>query len=113
VVLAVLLVAGVFANSASAGGGSRRVTRAQFGASWPLTVSSGTVGCTKPPFPGAVTFTTNNGTTYWLNGTAGDSASQHGWKDVHPIWAKVKHPLFPGERKDIGVLIDAGLKLCG
>jgi hypothetical protein len=32
---------------------------------------------------------------------------------VHPIWAKVKHPLFPGERKDIGVLIDAGLKLCG
>jgi hypothetical protein len=32
---------------------------------------------------------------------------------VKPIWAKPKHPEFAGERKNIGVLIDDGLKLCG
>jgi hypothetical protein len=50
---------------------------------------------------------------YWINGTAGDAASENGWRDVKPIWAKPKHPEFAGERKNIGVLIDDGLKLCG
>jgi len=61
---------------------------------------------------GAVTFTANDGTVYWVNGTAGNVASQNGWNDIRSIWAKPAHPLFAGERKDIGVLIDAGLKLC-
>ena len=94
------------------GGSSRHVTRTQYGAAWPLTVSSGILGCQQPPYPGAVTFTAPDGTVYWVNGTAGDSADKNGWQDIHPIWAKPKHPLFSGQRKDIGVLIDAGLKLC-
>ncbi len=78
-----------------------------------VTVAAGTLGCARPPYPGAVTFTARNGTVYWVNGTAGNLAAQRGWKNIRPIWAKVKYPLFPGQRKDIGVLIDAGLKLCG
>jgi hypothetical protein len=113
VVSAAAMAAAQVSTAATTGGGSRRITKAQFGTNWPLTVLSGTLGCTSPPFPGAVTFTTNSGTTYWVNGTAGDSASQHGWRNIRPIWARVRHPLFPGQRKDIGVLIDAGLRLCG
>jgi len=100
-------------QGSSGSGGSRRVTKADYGSSWPLTVSEGTLGCQKPPYPGAVTFTTNDETVYWINGTAGNAAPENGWKDVKPIWAKPKHPLFPSQRKDIGVLIDDGLNLCG
>ena len=107
------LLSGIFAQTArSSSMKARHVTRAQFGKAWPLTVGSGTLSCVSPPFPGAVTFTAPNGRTYWVNGTAGNIASQQGWRDIRPIWAKVKHPLFPGQRKDIGALIDAGLRLC-
>lgn len=102
------IVAGCGGTGSS--GHSQRVTSADYGASWPLTVSGGTLGCQNP---GAVTFTTDDGTTYWVNGTAGDVADQHGWQDIKPIWQKDPHPVIPGQRLDIGVLIDAGLKLCG
>jgi hypothetical protein len=65
--------------------------------------SSGTLGCTQPPFPGAVTFNVN-GTTYGLNGTAQDS----GFPAVNPIWKKAPG----GLRVDIGGMIDKGLSLC-
>ena len=89
-----------------------RVTKSDFGNAWPLTVTAGTLGCQNPPSPGAVTFTTDDGTVYWLNGTAGDIAAKQGWRDVRPIRAKARHGLFARRRKDIGVLIDAGLRLC-
>jgi hypothetical protein len=112
VVLLALAVFAVVQAAAASSVGSRVVTRKQFGTAWPLTISGGILSCTGTGF-GAVTFTAPNGTTFWVNGTAGDEAPSHGWRDIHPIWAKVKHPYFPGQRKDIGVLIDAGLKLCG
>ena len=89
-----------------------RVAESDFGKGWPLTVTAGTLDCHKPPYPGAVTFKTDDGTVYWLNGTAGDIAAKQGWRDIRLIWAKPRHQLFASQRKDIGVLIDAGLKLC-
>jgi hypothetical protein len=50
-----------------------------------------------------VTFNVN-GTTYAVNGTAGDE----GDLDIHPIWKKAPE----GLRVDIGDMIDRGLKLC-
>jgi hypothetical protein len=70
---------------------------------WPFTVSHGILGCTKPPFPGEVTFNVE-GTTYGLNGTALDN----GYKEVNPIW----HSVGEGIKVDIGGMIDRGLKLC-
>jgi hypothetical protein len=70
---------------------------------WPFTVSSGTLSCTQPPFPGAVTFSTGGG-EYAVNGTALDS----GFADIKPIWKRAGG----GLRVDIGDMIDRGLALC-
>jgi hypothetical protein len=70
---------------------------------WPFTVSHGILGCTKPPFPGEVTFNVE-GTTYGLNGTALDN----GYKEVNPIWRSTSG----GLKVDIGGMIERGLKLC-
>jgi len=48
-----------------------------------------------------------NGKTYALNGTARNSGK---YPDINPIWAP--DPKLHGAKKDIGVLIDKGLKLC-
>lgn len=70
---------------------------------WPFTVSQGILGCTQPPFPGAVTFNVE-GTVYAVNGTAEDL----GYKDIDPIWKKAPE----GLRVDISGMIDKGLTLC-
>ena len=80
------------------------VTRSRYGKRWPFTVPQGIVACDDH---GGVVFTTPDGTTYWLNGTAGD---EHKYRDVHPIWRK--DPSIPGLRIDIGPMIDLGLRLC-
>jgi hypothetical protein len=51
------------------------------------------------------------GTTYWVNGTAGNAADERGWEDVRPIWAD--DPADAGLKISIGPLIDDGLALCG
>jgi hypothetical protein len=84
----------------------KSVSRADYGGKWPLKVESGTLRCDDP---GAVTFT-SNGTTYWVNGTAGGMADTHGWKDIRPIWAD--DPDVTGLKISIGPLIDDGLALC-
>jgi Protein of unknown function (DUF2511) len=68
----------------------------------------GTLRCDQ----GMVTFTAPDGTTYWVNGTAGDAAASNGWQDIHPIWANSNDP-YSGPKKNIGPLIDDGLSLCG
>jgi hypothetical protein len=86
----------------------RAISRTDYGDDWPLTVESGTLRCDEP---GAVTFTSDdNGTTYWVNGTAGDMADSNGWQDIRPIWAD--DPANPGLKISIGPLIDDGLALC-
>jgi hypothetical protein len=86
------------------GGHSIQIGRADLGNAWPLTVSSGTLACEDA---GAVTFTTN-GKTYAVNGMA---MGTHTWDDIRPIWAD-SHGMG-GPKKNIGPLIDKGLKLCG
>jgi hypothetical protein len=71
---------------------------------WPFTVPRGILGCTQPPFPGAVTFNVD-GTLYAINGTAEDA---HMGRNVNPIWKKAPY----GLRVDIGGMIDKGLALC-
>lgn len=73
-----------------------------FGSNWPLTVSSGKLKCTK----NAVTFI-DGATIYALNGAAKELSYA---VDVAPIWAD--NPSVAGLKKDIGPLIDRGLKLC-
>lgn len=88
----------------------RSVSRADYGSgAWPLTVESGTLRCEEP---GAVTFTSDeDGTTYWVNGTAGNTAEAQGWKTIRPIWAD--DPTAEGLKISIGPLIGDGLALCG
>jgi hypothetical protein len=45
--------------AAGSEGSSKRVTRAEYGSAWPLTVNEGTLGC--QPYD-QVTFTTDDGT---------------------------------------------------
>jgi hypothetical protein len=92
-------------DSSSSG---KRVSRSDYGKDWPLKVESGTLSCND----GAVTFTSNEGKIYWVNGTAGNQAAEQGWQDIHPIWAKNPDP-YSGPKKYIGPLIDDGLALCG
>jgi uncharacterized protein DUF2511 len=63
----------------SGDGGGLEVSRADFGADWPLTVQSGTLNCEGA---GAVTFTTN-GTTYAVNGLA---SGMDEWPEIDSIW---------------------------
>jgi hypothetical protein len=78
------------------------VSAADLGSDWPLTVDRGTLGCEGG---GAVTFTTEVGTTYAVNGLALSSTS---YPDVEAIWADAPG----GLKKDITPLIQRGLALC-
>ena len=82
------------------------VSREEFGAKWPLTVDRGVLSCNGSNGVGQVFFT-SGGKTYAVNGLA------RGTKKYPPadeIWAD--NPSGPGPKKDIGPLIERGLKLC-
>lgn len=83
------------------------VSRSDYGRRWPLTVSSGVLRCDEP---GEVTFTAPDGTTYWVNGTAGNAAALNEWYRIDPIWKD--DPADPYLKISIGPLIDDGLALC-
>lgn len=80
-----------------------RETYQALGLEWPLTVEAGTLNCSG----GAVTFETD-GTRYAVNGTARATGD---YPDIAPIWAPTPGGL--GLKKNIGDLIDQGLRLCG
>lgn len=69
---------------------------------WPLTVPEGFLRCRNM----AVTFTTPDGTTYAVNGTA-----RAKYPGLEPIWKP--HSEVSGARMDIGPLLNKGLTLCG
>jgi Protein of unknown function (DUF2511) len=102
VLVLVLASCGSSTDADGDGGGGLEVSRADFGRDWPLTVKSGTLNCEGA---GAVTFTTN-GTTYAVNGLA---SGMDQWPEIDAIWADASG----GLKKNIGPLIDRGLKLCG
>ena len=94
-ILVVLLVA--FASREP----SRRVTRAEFGPAWPLTLDSAVLTCAY----GREITVTSRGTTYSLNGPV-----EHGAYDaVGPIWADAASG---AGKADLAPLIDAGMRLC-
>lgn len=95
------------ADNSDTASNERLVSRADYGDEWPLTVGSGTLRCDGS----AVTFTSADGTTYWVNGTAGGQAEEQGWANVRSIWAD--DPAYEGLKINIGPLIDDGLELCG
>ncbi len=85
-----------------------RVSRAEVGHEWPLTVDSGELFC-EPP--GLVGFRASDGRTFAVNGTAGAR-----YPTIEPIWARDRAASkLVGEdmRVSIGPLITAGLVLCG
>src|SRR4051794_34994837 len=101
-----LLVSGC-SSSGSAADHSERVSSNGMGKKWPLKVNNGTLHCDGSGGVGDVTITVG-GTTYALNGAA---KSHTNAKDIRPIWANDAHLGF-GLKKDIGPLIQRGLRLC-
>lgn len=96
-----LLIAAACDAHEDAASNTLEVARSDFGNAWPLTVGGGTLRCTGA---GAVTFEAE-GTVYEVNGLAG---TQNLGADIDPIWEDAGH----GLKKNIGPLINRGLKLC-
>lgn len=102
-------------SAADAGGRTRHITRDEYNAlnkstaAWPLTVEGGTLSCELVPGEGAtlhsVVFTTDDGTRYGVNGTAGDLDR---YREIHDIWA----PGVGSALRDITGLIAMGTELC-
>lgn len=80
------------------------LTRADLGDAWPFTVEAGTLRCEG----GSSVVFVADGKSYAINGTA---RSQTDYPDVDRIWADDPRPGY-GPKKDIGPIIDRGLKLC-
>ncbi|MEG4009894.1 DUF2511 domain-containing protein [Microcoleus sp. Pol11C1] len=84
------------------------VSEEQFKDQWPLTISSGRVSCVLNSRGGQiVTFIASDGKEYSLNGTAKGSGN---FLPIEGLWKP--DPTNPPAKKNIGVLIDEGLKLC-
>ncbi len=79
------------------------VSASDFGNDWPLTVVQGTLQC-EPP--GSVVFTTPEGTSYAVNGTAKDATDL---PEIDAIWAEGE---VEGLKRNLGPLIQRGLALC-
>ena len=83
-----------------------KITKQEFGAKWPLTVDEGILACKGRGGVGEVIFMAN-GKTYAVNGTA---KSAKKYIPIDEIWAD--NPSVSGLKKDIGPIIERGLKLC-
>jgi len=94
------------AQPASSGASGGKVSRADFGEAWPLTIEEGTLACV----PGNRIVLFANGQVYAVNGLARGNMAQRGWRDIQEIWADAPGDL--GLKKDIGPLIERGLTLC-
>lgn len=85
--------------------GGKQVTRAQFGAKWPLSIESGTLHCKGGKAAPAVTLYAD-GITYALNLNAQSS----GYAQPGPIWVDDKDNA--GAKLAMGPLVEEGMKLC-
>lgn len=89
------------------------VTRAEFGADWPLTVDGGTLRCKFPdserPQLHALLIEVG-GDSYALNGVARTHAARNGWRDVKAVWRE--NPQIPGTKVAITPLIERASVLC-
>jgi hypothetical protein len=83
-----------------------RIARQDFGNAWPFTVEEGVLSCKGKGGVGEVVLTAN-GTTYALNGVAKGTKK---YRPIDDIWAE--NPSLAGTKKDIGPIIERGLKLC-
>jgi hypothetical protein len=82
-----------------------KVSRADMGKKWPLTLDKGRLLCIGSRRSGALVFVAPDGKNYALNGTA---KAQLDHADIDTIWADAGG----GLKKDLGPLINRGLKLC-
>lgn len=107
--------------STGAMAGKKKINNSEFGDKWPFTVSEGILKCSKR----MITFTTKDGVTYGVNGTA----KNFGHPAIEPIW-KVDTAMLeelakafnktvdevigddPPIRISIGPIIKVGLELC-
>ncbi len=92
-----------FALAGCGAGGGKSVSASDFGGDWPLLVDEGTLDCDG----GAVTFESEDGTTYAVNGTAMTVKPE--LPDIGEIWAD--DPDTSGLKKSM-ILIDEGLEIC-
>ena len=89
------------------------VTRAEFGADWPLTVDGGTLRCKFPdserPQMHALLIEVGSD-SYALNGVARTHAARNGWRDVEAVWRD--NPQIPGTKVAVTPLIERAEALC-
>jgi hypothetical protein len=83
-----------------------KITKQEFGDKWPFTVGEGVLSCRGANGTGQVLFTANS-KTYAVNGLARGTKM---YASADEIWAD--NPFGPGPKKDIGPVIERGLKLC-
>ncbi|MBD1864296.1 MULTISPECIES: DUF2511 domain-containing protein [Trichocoleus] len=84
------------------------ISQAEFGDSWPFTVSNGELYCIgegNGQQVGAVVFATED-ESYAVNGTA----KALGYKAIEEIWRS--NPAIPGTKINIGPIIQRGLEIC-
>lgn len=121
-VIKTLMISLIWMTSTSVFAEKRVIGEAEFGEEWPFTVSEGILECSKRKI---ITFTTTDGVTYGVNGTA----KNFDYPDIEPIW-KINTPMLeelaeafgqtveevigddPPPRISIGPIIKAGLELC-
>lgn len=107
-VVAIFLLPGCGSGSTAGGGAgddqTKTIGKSTF-ADWPLTADSGILKCAGSGGVGMVTIDVD-GQTYAVNGSAkGDKSNL----DIQPIWADAE---MAGLKKEIGSLIQEGLRLC-
>lgn len=103
---AVLLTA-ILSSCGGDASNEARMTRADLGADWPLTVDEGVVSCEGISEGLGEIYFTAEGTKYAVNGLA-QGASEG--PDIDVIWAD--NPEMEGLKINIGPIIDRGLELC-
>lgn len=89
------------------------VSRAEFGAQWPLTVDGGTLRCKFPdserPQIHALLIEVGY-ETYALNGVASRHAARNGWRELREIWRD--NPHIPGTKVPVAPLLERAAVLC-
>jgi Protein of unknown function (DUF2511) len=86
---------------------AQKIKKSDFGDKWPFTVNEGVLDCIGTNGFGEVIFTAK-GVTYAVNGIASGTKK---YKELKLIWKDEPRKDF-GPKKDIGPIIQAGLKLC-
>ncbi len=96
-------------TSVSSAPSERYISQADLGDAWPLTVPGGMLRCEGP---GAVSFMSDEGIVYAVNGTAvaWSRANNLAWSDIDLISAL--DPNVAGRKINRGPLINDGLALC-